>query len=166
MLTSFSHHMAVVMKSHRPGPSDVADDSAKWLMVCEKSSHVYDHLKTFLLILKLKCLMIFSECLMICSKSLLTLCEGNHRWPAVSPHKRPVTRKHFHIMKSSSLVLLPHETLVHTYSVSNINLYFYKIHDFDHFSYQNGLLSRKYVLFWSNFIEFFSDVIYMIIKTV
>ena len=49
-------------------PSDIADDFAKCVMICSKSSDILsDHLKNFSLILKLKCLMIFSTCLMICS---------------------------------------------------------------------------------------------------
>ena len=36
------------------------------------------------------------------------LCEGKHQWPVDSPHKRPVTRKCFHLVTSSwhGLVLL------------------------------------------------------------
>ena len=43
-------------------------------------------------------------CLIVCSgwhqrnpegPPLLALCEGNHRWPVVSPHKEPVMRKAF-----------------------------------------------------------------------
>ena len=46
------------------GPSDIADNFAKCLMICSKSSDkLSDYLKNFSWILKLKCPMIFSKCL-------------------------------------------------------------------------------------------------------
>ena len=60
------------------GPSDIADDLAKCLMICSKSSGILsDHLKIFILsILKLKCLMIFFKM----SDDLLRIIRQNVWW--------------------------------------------------------------------------------------
>ena len=69
------------LKAHSqaiPGPSDIADDLAKCLMICSKSSGILsDHLKIFILsILKLKCLMIFFKM----SDDLLRIIRQNVWW--------------------------------------------------------------------------------------
>ena len=58
--------------SRKPiGPSDIAPDFAKCLMICSKSSDILcDHLQTFSWMIEFKCLIIFfQKCLMISYKS-------------------------------------------------------------------------------------------------
>ena len=70
-LTNAQHKLPILQCSRKAiGPSDIADDFSKCLMICSKSSDILsDFLKNFSLTLKLKCLMIVSKCPMICSKS-------------------------------------------------------------------------------------------------
>ena len=46
------------------------------------------------------------------SPASLTFVRGIHRWPMDSPRKRPVTRKCFHLMTSSSVLKYEYPTLL------------------------------------------------------